>query len=288
MFTATHVIPEGGLPAWTTPDPGSTPAANLDARLEVEVVEQRADGWNRVVCANGWTCWIDGRRLRPVPWKRTHLVPAAGLPAWERPDPQAPSVASLAGGLGVAVREQRADSWARVVCENGWSCWVDGRQLTVAPAATATRAGTARSTSTSGTTVGPWQPGAGPFALGGAALAFLGSFLPWLTGGGTSISAWKIPVAVLIDETNTGRNPKVGLLLLLVALVGIPYLTRRPAPRYLSVVLGAVATNLAGLTVVFKLKFDPGPGIGFGLVLTFLGGAAMIFDRALTAKTIHS
>ena len=135
---------------------------------------------------------------------------------------------------------------------------------------------------------GPWLDGAGPFAVGGAALALLGSFLPWLTGGGTSISAWKIPMGVLLDETSTSRNPKIGLLLLLVALVGIPYLTRRPAPRYLSVALGAIATNLAGLTVVYKLKFDPGPGIGIGLVLTFLGGAAMIFDRALTAKTIHS
>lgn len=294
VFTPTHVVPDGGLPAWVTPDAASQPVTDLDPGLDVEVVEERPDGWTRAVCANGWSCWVDGGRLRLIPWKPSHRVPSAGLPAWERPDPHATSVASLEGGLGVAVLEQRADGWARVSCENGWSCWVDGRRLATAATLTtgpAAAGGTDRARQQAArptTGAGVWQPAAGPWALGGAALALLGGFLPWLTGGGQSVSAWKIPVAVLIDKTSTSRDPKIGWLLLLVALVALPYVVRRPVPRRLIVGLGAVATSLAGLTVVYALKFKPAPGIGIGLILTFLGGVAIVFDRKLTARTVRT
>ena len=58
----------------------------------------------------------------------THSVPAGGLSAFAAPDGSGPSVATLDPRLEVQVVE-RSDDWARIVCSNGWSAWVDGRQL---------------------------------------------------------------------------------------------------------------------------------------------------------------
>jgi hypothetical protein len=62
-FVPTHRVPAGGLWAWNEPDPTRSADATLDAGLEVRVLEQRADGWARVLCSNGWSAWTDGRRL---------------------------------------------------------------------------------------------------------------------------------------------------------------------------------------------------------------------------------
>lgn len=62
------------------------------------------------------------------PWRPTHVVPAAGLAAWTAPDPDAPAATQLAGGLEVALVEQRGD-WAHVSAQNGWDGWVDARAL---------------------------------------------------------------------------------------------------------------------------------------------------------------
>jgi len=61
-------------------------------------------------------------------WSPTHAVPAGGLPAWAEPDPARPPVTSLAQGLDLVV-EKRSGAWARVRAVNGWTGWVDGRQL---------------------------------------------------------------------------------------------------------------------------------------------------------------
>jgi hypothetical protein len=61
-WAATHRVPGGGLPAWPTPDPSQPITATLSAGLEVALAE-RAGDWARVVAVNGWTGWVDGRRL---------------------------------------------------------------------------------------------------------------------------------------------------------------------------------------------------------------------------------
>lgn len=58
----------------------------------------------------------------------THVVPAAGMPAWAEPDPAAAPVATLAGGVELRVVGETG-AWARVVAGNGWEGWVDGRIL---------------------------------------------------------------------------------------------------------------------------------------------------------------
>jgi hypothetical protein len=65
VFEPTHVVPPGGLPSWSAPEPDKY-AARLDPLLPVQVTEMRGD-WARVACANGWTTWLDGRLLIALP-----------------------------------------------------------------------------------------------------------------------------------------------------------------------------------------------------------------------------
>jgi hypothetical protein len=63
-----------------------------------------------------------------VGWLPTHVVPATGLLAWDRPDPTARPSSTLAAGTDVRVLEA-AGVWRRVTTANGWQGWVDGRTL---------------------------------------------------------------------------------------------------------------------------------------------------------------
>ncbi|MFM9370412.1 hypothetical protein [Streptomyces sp. Da 82-17] len=81
-FLPTHVVPPDGLPTWSSPD-ATRPTAPLDPLLPVQVVERRGD-WACALCSNGWSAWVDGRLLLPVP----HGPPAAGQPAARTADPR--------------------------------------------------------------------------------------------------------------------------------------------------------------------------------------------------------
>jgi hypothetical protein len=52
-----------GLPAWQVRD-GRTPAVGLAGGLELEQTQRIAD-WAHVRASNGWTGWVDARRLLP-------------------------------------------------------------------------------------------------------------------------------------------------------------------------------------------------------------------------------
>ena len=64
-FAPNHTIPEGGLDAWDSPDPALSPTARLDSWLDVQVTATNG-GWARVLCANGWSAWVDWAALVPV------------------------------------------------------------------------------------------------------------------------------------------------------------------------------------------------------------------------------
>ncbi len=71
---------------------------------------------------------------QPAPaggWMPSHSVPPQGLRAWGAPDSSGPVVANLAPGLPIQVAEVRG-AWARVICSNGWTGWIDGRIIGVA------------------------------------------------------------------------------------------------------------------------------------------------------------
>ncbi|MGC5040613.1 hypothetical protein ACPXCS_34190 [Streptomyces sp. DT190] len=64
-FRPTHVVPQHGMPAWEAPDT-ARPTADLDPLLPVQLLERQGD-WGHVLCFNGWSAWVDGRRLVAVP-----------------------------------------------------------------------------------------------------------------------------------------------------------------------------------------------------------------------------
>ncbi|MET7797554.1 hypothetical protein [Streptomyces decoyicus] len=61
----------------------------------------------------------------------SHVVPPEGMATWTAPDTTRPT-APLDPLLPVQVIERRGD-WARALCSNGWSAWVDGRLLLSVP-----------------------------------------------------------------------------------------------------------------------------------------------------------
>jgi hypothetical protein len=61
-------------------------------------------------------------------WAATHQAPREGLDAWTSPDPGAQPSSEVAGQVELAVVET-AGAWARVLGQNGWEGWVDGRIL---------------------------------------------------------------------------------------------------------------------------------------------------------------
>ncbi|MFB7267480.1 hypothetical protein ACFCXH_35885 [Streptomyces nojiriensis] len=71
-FRPTHVVPQEGLPAWEGPDV-TRPTVPLDPFLPVQLLSRRGE-WGEVLCANGWSAWVDGRLLVAVP----HPPPTAG------------------------------------------------------------------------------------------------------------------------------------------------------------------------------------------------------------------
>jgi hypothetical protein len=63
-------------------------------------------------------------------YRPTHVAPPQGMATYPAPDPQAAPGPALGPSLEVMLAEARQDGWARIVCSNGWSAWVDGRLLT--------------------------------------------------------------------------------------------------------------------------------------------------------------
>jgi hypothetical protein len=62
QWAPTHAVPAEGLPAWAGPDPSVAAVANLAGGLPVRLVGS-ANEWAQVEASNGWTGWVDGRRL---------------------------------------------------------------------------------------------------------------------------------------------------------------------------------------------------------------------------------
>jgi diguanylate cyclase (GGDEF)-like protein len=66
---------------------------------------------------------MPARSFRP-----THVVPAGGIAYWSTPDISSPSAGTLPAGVQLdVVRQSRM--WAEVRWHNGWTSWVDAREL---------------------------------------------------------------------------------------------------------------------------------------------------------------
>jgi hypothetical protein len=62
------------------------------------------------------------------PFTATHVVPATGLATYAGAEEGGGENGRLDPGLEVQVLEQHGD-WAKILCSNGWSAWVDSRGL---------------------------------------------------------------------------------------------------------------------------------------------------------------
>ncbi|MET9514458.1 hypothetical protein [Streptomyces sp. NPDC002994] len=81
-FRPTHVVPQAGMATWEAPDV-SRPTEPLDPLLPVQLIGRRGD-WGQILCANGWSAWVDGRLLVSVPQE----PPVAGQPGARTADPR--------------------------------------------------------------------------------------------------------------------------------------------------------------------------------------------------------
>jgi hypothetical protein len=85
-----------------------------------------------------------------------------------------------------------------------------------------------------------WPPEVTVVPAAGAALALVGSFLPWLTVGSASASAWDISIGFLITGGRVAGGLKVGFILLAVVAVALPALTKRPLPDAILPTVGLI------------------------------------------------
>jgi hypothetical protein len=118
------------------------PAADTDAAPPPadQPTPAAADSVPCVFCAAPLTttdrfcrgCGRPGPEARREVWAPTHVVPAGGLYAFERPDPSLTPSTTVEAGLPLQV-QQTLGAWSLVVASNGWTGWVDGRFLEDAP-----------------------------------------------------------------------------------------------------------------------------------------------------------
>ncbi|MEV7081159.1 hypothetical protein AB0N88_21910 [Streptomyces sp. NPDC093516] len=130
-FRPTHVVPRHGMPAWEAPD-SARPTADLDPLLPVQLLERQGD-WGHVLCFNGWSAWVDGRRLVAVPQD----PPTTDVPLTRTADPRPllaraedalsryrSAVEDLAGGLDGESFRSRTRGLRIGVVIDGESMWL--------------------------------------------------------------------------------------------------------------------------------------------------------------------
>ncbi|MFY9613758.1 MAG: hypothetical protein WAT58_00010 [Candidatus Dormiibacterota bacterium] len=126
---------------------------------------------------------------------------------------------------------------------------------------------------------GPWPRGVGFYGLLGAVLVIVSSFLPWLTLGGKTDSAWQFPLLALLPGSLTG-GPPVGVLLLVAVLVVLPYAIRRPLPDVLRILIAAIASNLALALLIIEVRYSPAIFPGLGVIVALMGALLLMVGDA--------
>ena len=212
------------------------------------------------------------------------------MDSWPRPDPSAVAGPRIGGGLEVQVVDRLGD-WAKVMFDNGWTAWVDGRLLVARGAAPAVRATPAAAGATFDFQA-ILADRTKSFALGGALLVLLSSILPWFRGGGTSTNAFDVQLQFLFDyKTTSTGGLKVGWLLLALAIAIVVAVVKNADTRIvMGAGIGAIAVAaLFGIQLQRFVSKVPGASltdaIGFGVLLAAAGGALVAFSFKLGAKT---
>jgi len=204
---------------------------------------------------------------------------------------------------------ERAGAWARVVCSNGWTGWVDGRLLVAAepepaqpeaPAAASTQAAAAEAAEAptpmpAAVPVAPAAPTRqqrarpGRARLGvprspaqiGAALVFVSALLPWIRGAGfLGSNAFDVRLLFLFgSSSNLFRGFSAGLALLALGAAGL-WTLRTDAPKGPSV-RRSVGVAVVALAVWFAIRALAGiegfriTRLGYGVYTAIAGGALL-------------
>lgn len=201
----------------------------------------------------------------------THHAPRPGMDWWSEPDPQRVADGRLDALLPLDVLDE-STGWARVRAANGWEGWVDAAQLVAGaapdPTARAARVSIAVS-------------------IAGAALAIVGSFLPWFAGGGADVNAWDIRVLALFTHKPTDVAIDAGPIILLTALTMLALVLRRPLPAWAALALAGVplVLGVAGLFFFFDLPAGS-TDLGIGLYATLAGAAVMLAGVSMSPRML--
>jgi hypothetical protein len=215
-YRPTHNVSPDGIPAWAGPDGSGPPAANLDAGLDVMVVESRG-AWSHIVCSNGWEAWVDGRRLVVMvaqppaqsvqPPAPAPMQPGVASPAWA-PRAAAPAPGAVPGarsGFAIGPGQIVALVGGALVFLSGWLRWIH------------------------------------------VGLQFRGRSFS------ASYSAYKLPAHFLLDSHSNQGGLNLGILIaffgvacIAAALIG----AANPQLRILSVIVGAVVLIIVLLFLV--------------------------------------
>jgi hypothetical protein len=239
-FTATHVAPEGGLRAWAAPDPTQQPVTTVQSRVEMQVLELRGD-WAHIECSNGWSAWVDARKL-----VTKHTAPVGPLPGPTGPPSVTgpPPTARPAAAATTSAKTGFAEFLARPVMKIG------DRSLIVQELIPA----------------------------GGI---ILGALLSWLRFKGVSSSnSFDVSLMVLLDYKTKSRALRLGWLLLATAVAAVAPIEKRFHQIALGVAAGAsvlyiiqlqrlVGTAGGGVSLTDVL--------GFGTIITLAASGAGLY-----------
>lgn len=316
-FAPTHEVPAGGMSAWAAPDPNLQPVARLEARVQLRVDERRG-AWARVTGSNGWSGWVDDRRLlpmggapavmpaavpapaytpapaftapipvmaaQPAVFAPSHQVPAGGMQAWATPDPAAAPAAELAARVQLRIDETRG-AWARVTGSNGWTGWVDARRLLPLGAGGG------------GGTIAMGKLALRPLPLVGAIALIVATFLSWMkaleafaTG---SVNGWDLGLPILWTISNPGDQPRIGLILLIVGIIALGAALIPKAGRALAAITGLLGLVIGGLYVIQVIRYwgqDPinasagdtlSHAVGIGPWIALAGGVLLLIGAII-------
>ena len=287
-FTVTHVAPPEGLQAWQAPDPSVPAAANVQAGVQMQLLERRG-AWARVLFSNGWSGWVDGRRMVEAGPPRLEAAaaaaaaPAAAPPVEERrrpepePEPEPEPMDDPFSGLEPELKPEPVREAASERPAARPSPPVDdddrrgggGLRLPFDPAS-----------------VRPIP------ALLGAGAVLLGTFFAWITIDEADGNAYDVPLEFLWNhDSASGGGLKVGLILLALcgAVGALCFLPGKVKVRRIlgGVVLGVTLLYIVQLQRALSAAGDGAPGLisalGFGVLLTIVGAGAILYDREETA-----
>jgi hypothetical protein len=270
-YQPTHLAPDDGMQAWDTPDGSRPPVAALDARLDVEVVE-RQGAWARIVCSNGWSAWVDGRRLVEMSAATAAPAPAPAREPTPAPTP-APAAPAPEPTPAPAAASTPAAAWSSPPASSP-----------AAPTAPMPTAPADAWTVPAGPTPAPARAsdfGVGSIlAIAGAAVVLITAWLNWVSfdeeGFDVSYSSYQIPMKFLVDSDVGPLEaglPIGALLFLLAAVCVVGALV--PTLRLLSIVGGGLAIVVA-LLFVFQLDRAVTEPFGLSDFLTVAPFVALI------------